>query len=43
MIAALAVRTGISPRELRELTPADLAALVSVIDQQNRRSRRGPR
>lgn len=39
MIAALAIRTGISPRELRELPVSDLGAMTRVLTRQARAAR----
>ena len=41
MIAGLAIHTGISPRELRELPLADLEAFGRVLTRQQRAARRG--
>jgi len=40
-IAALAIRTGISPTELSELDPVMLAALWRVLDHQAKEANRG--
>lgn len=43
MIAGLAIRTGISPRELRELPTADLEAMGRVIARQAQAARQARR